>query len=252
LRLVAGFKNTVAFLTIIPVGMDQDALAQASNYMPLFPVVGGAIGFIAGISIWVIGTFLPSQVVGFLGVGILLLFTGAHHTDGLLDLGDALMSHGSRDDKIRILHDLQLGTGGLVCGLVVLGTTAVAIASLNRNVVLQSIIASETAAKFSMVFLAAFGKSAHRGLNTYFVEAMHRNFRSARLLTACALLLAIVLLSLRIVGFSVAAASVLTAGLLLGISVHQFGGITGDTMGACNDLTRMISLLAILVFQGWL
>lgn len=252
MRLAAGFKNTVAFLTIIPVGMDQDGLAQASNYMPLFPVVGGLIGFIAGISVWVIGAFLPSQVVGFLGIGMLLLITGAHHTDGLLDLGDALMSHGSRNDKIKILHDLQLGTGGLVCGLVVLGTTAVAIASLNRNVWLQSFVASEAAAKFSMVFLAAFGKSAYRGLNTYFVEAMHRRLRSARLLTASALLLAIVLLSLRIVGFFVAAASVMTAGLLLGISANQFGGITGDTMGAGNDLTRMISLLAILGFQGWL
>jgi adenosylcobinamide-GDP ribazoletransferase len=252
LRLAAGFKNVFAFLTIIPVGMDQDGLLEASNYMPLFPVVGGLIGFIAGISVWMIEAFLPSQVVGFLGVGMLLLITGAHHTDGLLDLGDALMSHGSREDKIRILHDLQLGTGGLVCGLVVLGTTALAIAGLNRNVVLQGVIASEAAAKFSMVFLAAFGKSAHRGLNTYFVEAMHYRLRPARLLTACALLLAVVLLCLRIVGFLVAAASVLMAGLLLGISANQFGGITGDIMGASNDFARMISLLTILVFQGWL
>jgi adenosylcobinamide-GDP ribazoletransferase len=249
LRLRGGFKNTIAFLTIIPVGMDQDGLVQASNYMPLFPLVGGLIGFIAGISVWVIEAFLPSQVAGLLGVGMLLLITGAHHTDGLLDLGDALMSHASREDKIRILHDVQIGTGGLVCGLIVLGTTALAIANLNRSVVLQSIIVSETAAKFSMVFLAAFGKSAYRGLNTPFVEAMHGRLRSARFLIASALLLALVLLSLKIVGLLAAAASVLTATVLLSISANQFGGITGDMMGATNDFARMVSLLTILVFQ---
>jgi adenosylcobinamide-GDP ribazoletransferase len=252
LHLVSGLKNAVAFLTIIPVGMDKDGLVQASSYMPLFPVVGGLIGLIAGISIWVIEAFLPVEVAGFLGVGVLLLLTGAHHTDGLLDLADALMSHAPKEDKIRILHDVQIGTGGLVCGLIVLGTTAVAVANLDRSVVLQSITVSETAAKFSIVFLAAFGKSAFQGLNTYFVEAMHGRLRTARFLVACTLSLVLVLPLSKIVGLFVVAASVLTAAAMLSISSNQFGGITGDVMGATNDFARMASLLTILVFQRWL
>jgi adenosylcobinamide-GDP ribazoletransferase len=133
-----------------------------------------------------------------------------------------------------------------------MGTTAVAVANLNRSVVLQSIIVSETAAKFSMVFLAAFGKSAFRGLNTYFVDAMHGRLRTARFLVACTLSLILVLPLLRIVGLFVAAASVLTAAAMLSISSNQFGGITGDVMGATNDFARLASLLTILVFQRWL
>jgi len=252
MEFVRGIKNSIAFLTIIPIGMDKDGLSQAASYMPLFPGVGGLVGLLAGISVWILNEILPPQISGMIGVGILLLITGAHHTDGLLDFGDAVMSHGSRQEKIRILHDPQTGAGGLLLGIVVLMITAFSVGSLDRRIIVQGMVASEAAAKFALVFIAATGKSAFRGMNTPFVKAMHDKLSSARLASSLLLLLVLILPTLRIVGITVTFSVILTGAAMRGISTRQFGGVTGDVMGATNDLARMISLLTILVASKWL
>ena len=231
--------------------MDEDGITQAAEYMPLFPIIGAAIGFVNGALVWALQPFLPSLVVGMLGLGFILLLTGVHHTDGLLDFGDAVMYHGSPEDKMRVMHDPQTGAGGLSLGLVVLSTTAFGIAALDRSIIIQSLVASEAAAKFSMVFQAWAGKSARKGLNTPFVESMHTRWRVLRLATAFSLLLATSLLALQVTGIIVTLAAVLVAAIMLMISAKQFGGTTGDAMGATNELTRLVSLLVIPVTTKW-
>lgn len=249
--ILDGLKNSLAFLTVIPVGMDEDGIAQAAKYMPSFPIIGALIGFTSGMLVWALHDFLPSLIVGMLGLGFLLLLTGVHHTDGLLDFGDAVMYRGSAKDKIRVMRDQQTGAGGLSLGLVVLLTTAFSIAALDRSIVIQSLTASEASAKFAMVFQAWAGKSAHEGLNTPFVEAMHERRRGLRLGIASCLSVATSVTALQIVGMAVTLAGLLVAATMLVISQKQFGGITGDVMGASNDLTRLVSLLVVLVISKW-
>ena len=252
LELFKGLRNSLAFLTVLPVGMDEDGIQQAANYMPMYPLLGAMIGFMCGALAWVLFTFLPSLLVGTFTLGFLLLITGVHHTDGLLDFGDAVMFHGSREGKIRIMRDPATGAGGVSLGLVVLLATALTISSLNQGSVILSLVASEAAAKFAMLLLAWAGHSAHIGMNTPFVEAMHKKRgRWFKLGVGLALLLTITLLTLRGVGLLVALAAVLSAALLLLISERQFGGITGDVIGATNDITRLLSLVVILVASRW-
>jgi len=231
--------------------MDEDGIAQAAKYMPCFPMIGAAIGFASGMLVWALQSLMPSMIVGMLGLGFILLVTGVHHTDGLLDFGDAVMYRGSREDKIRVMLDEQTGAGGLSLGLVVLSSTAFSIAGLQHGIVIQSLAASEAAAKFAMVLQAWAGKSARKGLNTPFVDAMHGRLRRLRLAFAFALLLAISVFALQIVGVAVALTASLVAATMLVISGKQFGGITGDVMGATNELTRLASLLTILVIAKW-
>jgi adenosylcobinamide-GDP ribazoletransferase len=252
LELFKGLRNSLAFLTVLPVGMDENGIQQAANYMPLYPLLGAMIGFMCGALSWALFTFLPSLLVGTFTLGFLLLITGVHHTDGLLDFGDAVMFHGSREGKIRIMRDPATGAGGVSLGLVVLLATALSISSLNQGSVILSLVASEAAAKFAMLLLAWAGHSAHIGMNTPFVEAMHKKRgRWFKLGVGLVLLLTITLLTLRGVGLLVALAAVLSAALLLLISERQFGGITGDVIGATNDITRLLSLVVILVASRW-
>lgn len=251
MEVIRGVKNSLAFLTVIPVGMDEDGVDQAAKYMPSFPVIGAMIGFATGILVWALDSFLPSLIVGTMGLGFVLLLTGVHHTDGLLDFGDALMFHGLPEDKMRIMRDQQTGAGGLTLGLIVLLTTAFSIAALDRSIVIQTLTASEASAKFAMVFQAWAGRSARKGLNTSFVEAMHGRWRLLRLATAFSILIATSLVALHIVGLAVTFAGLLIAAVMLLISKRQFGGITGDVMGATNELARLASLLVVLVFADW-
>jgi adenosylcobinamide-GDP ribazoletransferase len=247
LGILGGLKNALAFLTIIPVGMDEDGIIQAANYMPSFPVIGALIGLATGALVWSLQALLPSLVVGILGLGFILLLTGVHHADGLLDFGDAIMVLGSPQEKMRVMRDYQTGSGGLCLGLVVLSATAFGIAALDRSIVIQSLVASEAVSKFAMVLQAWAGKSACEGLNTLFLGAMHGRWRSTRLAVAFLLTLTVSLAALQIIGSVVMLAGLLVAVTMLVISNKEFGGLTGDAMGATNELARLASLLVILV-----
>jgi adenosylcobinamide-GDP ribazoletransferase len=245
-------RNLLAFLTVLPVGMDKDVLTDAAEYMPLFPLVGAFIGSLGGIFAWLLSHILPELITGMLTLGLLLLITGLHHTDGLLDFGDGVMYHGPPEKKIEIMHDQRTGAGGLTLGLVTLSTTAFSIAGLSPGIIIQSLIVSETLAKLAMVIDAFVGKSAHRGMNTYFVEAMHGRHRRLRLLTALIVSFGIAITLLWIPGLIAAITGLVMGLIMVGVSNRHFGGMTGDVMGATNDLTRMASLITILAVVRWL
>jgi adenosylcobinamide-GDP ribazoletransferase len=245
-------KNLIAFLTIIPVGMDQDYLTDAANYMCLFPLVGALIGLLAGIVAWFLLNALAGLVVGIFTLGFLLLITGLHHTDGLLDFGDGIMYHGAPEKKLEIMHDQQIGTGGLTLALIVILATTFSIAQLNQSFIVQSLVISEVSAKLSMVLMAWVGKSARMGMNTYFVNAMHSQHRNIHLIVALSIAFSIATLFLRVVGFTVVVVGLATALVLVGISNRHFGGVTGDVFGAGNELARLASLIAISVMTKWM
>lgn len=244
-------RNLIAFLTIIPVGMDPDCLTDASNYMHLFPLVGAFIGLLAGIFAWLLLNILAASIVGIITLGVILLITGLHHTDGLLDFGDGIMYQGPPERKIEIMHDQQTGAGGLALGLVTILTTAFCIAQLNHGFIIQSLIVSEVSAKLAMVIMAWAGKSARKGMNTYFVNAMHGQYRNLRLLVALFIAFGIAIYLLRVVGFTAVIAGLVVAQVLVVISGRHFKGVTGDVFGAGNELARLASLIAILVVVRW-
>lgn len=249
--ILKGIKSVTGFLTIIPVGMDPDSLTEAANFMYLFPLVGATIGFLSGLFAWLLFSVLPSLIVGMLTLGFLLLITGLNHTDGLLDFGDGIMVHGSPDQKIEVMHDQQTGTGGIALGLITLITTALCIAWLNRLIVIPYLTVTEISAKLAMVLTAWTGKSAHEGINTYFVNAMHDPHQKLRLTAALIISFGIAVPLLWIVGFIGVTIGVLTSLIMVVISNRHFKGVTGDVFGATNDLARMASLITALVMVKW-
>lgn len=249
--MIKEIKNLVAFLTIIPLGMDQDCLSDAAKYMPLFPAVGAFIGLSTGLLAWLLFHVLPILVVGILTLGFILLITGLHHTDGLLDFGDGVMYQGPPEKKIKIMHDQQTGAGGLAFGLVILSTIAFCIAGLNPSIIIQSMILSEVTAKLAMVIGAWSGRSAHKGMNTYFVNAMHGRHRKLRLIAALIISLGVAIPLLGIVGLITTMVGLVTGLIMVGVSNRHFGGVTGDVMGAMNEIARMASLITILAVVRW-
>ena len=244
-------KNLLSFLTILPVSMDKDCLTDAAKGMFLFPLIGAFIGLLAGIFAWVTSQFLPSLVVGALALGFLLLITGFHHTDGLLDFGDGVMYHGSAERKIEIMHDQLTGAGGLTLGIMTFLITALSIAELNMDTIIQSLIIVEVAAKLSMVIGAWAGKAVHTGMSSSFIEAMHGKKGNARLIAALALSFGIAVPLLWLTGAVTVLAAVIASLIMVRISHRHFRGVTGDVLGATNELTRMVSLIVLLAMIRW-
>ncbi len=89
--------SVFSFLTIIPTGNAN--LETVAKYMYLFPIVGIAIGLLVGSIGFGLSFFLDHLIVSLLVVASLTLITGIHHTDGLADFADGLMTKGTKEKK---------------------------------------------------------------------------------------------------------------------------------------------------------
>ncbi len=245
-------KNLFSFLTTVPVSMDEELLTDTAKYMFLFPLIGAFIGFLAGLCGWVTSQFLPSLVVGALVLGFLLLITGLHHTDGLLDFGDGVMAHGSPERKIEIMHDQLTGAGGLSLGIITFLITAFSIAELGMDMIIQGLVVVEVSAKLSMVVAAWAGKAVHKGMSSSFLEVMHGKKGTARLIVALVISFVIALSLLWLVGAVTILAAILASLIMVGISHRRFKGVTGDVLGATNELSRIASLVTLLAIIRWM
>ena len=245
-------KHLFSFLTTVPVSMDEDLLTDTAKYMFLFPLIGAFIGLLAGLCGWVTSHFLPSLVVGALVLGFLLLITGLHHTDGLLDFGDGVMAHGSPERKIEIMHDQLTGAGGLSLGIITFIITAFSIAELDMDIVIQGLVVAEVSAKLSMVVAAWAGKAVHKGMSSSFLEMMHGQKGTVRLIISLVISFGIALPLLWLVGAVAILAAILASLIMVGISHRHFNGVTGDVLGATNELSRIASLVTLLAMIRWM
>jgi adenosylcobinamide-GDP ribazoletransferase len=255
--VVKQLKNLLSFLTIFPVTMDKDMLTDCANNMWVFPLIGAFIGLLAGVFGWVAYQFLPGIVVGGLVLAMLLLITGLHHTDGLLDFGDGVMAHGTAEHKIEVMHDQLTGAGGLSLGIMTMLITALAIGKIGGNgmfkipLIIGGIITIEASAKLAMVIMAWAGKSVHQGMNSPFLEAMHGSKGNLLLIAALIVSFAVALPLLRWAGAFIVVAAIITSLVMVAIAHKNFNGVTGDVFGATNEITRMVCVIVLLAVVAW-
>ncbi|KAF6242401.1 adenosylcobinamide-GDP ribazoletransferase [Nitrosopumilus sp. b1] len=231
--------SVFSFLTIIPT--TNANLETIARYMYLFPLVGIVIGvIIGGFGFGLSEAGVDPLIVGLLVVAAIAIITGIHHTDGLADSADGLMVRGTKEKKLAAMKDLSTGSAGIVAIVMYLIGMVVAISLSNGFELFRALLFSEIIAKFSMVLMASIGQSAALGSNSPFLQLMKdkRKLGMAFLFTLTPLL--IFGGSTGMVAFAVGISFTM---FLVAISSRSFGGITGDVLGATNELTRLSSLL---------
>ena len=231
-------ESVFSFLTIIPFrGSDLETLAKNMYW---FPIIGMIIGLLIGSLGFGISIFLDPLIVALIVTGSILLVTGLHHTDALGDFSDGLMVKGNFEKKMQVMKDPALGSAGIASISLYIISLVVSISLMSGYVLFQALIISEIIAKFSMVILAAFGKSAWKGSNQPFLTLMKDKKRFF-----IAILFTVVPISLigGWEGILVLSVGVILSFIILKISEKNFGGISGDVLGAANEITRLSSLI---------
>jgi adenosylcobinamide-GDP ribazoletransferase len=227
-----------SFLTIIPTGSSD--LQSAARHMYLFPIVGIAIGLMLGSAAYGLSLFLDPLIVGLLVVAGLVLITGIHHTDGLSDFADGLMVRGTKQRKLEVMRDPAVGTAGIITIVLYVAGAVIALSTIKGFEIFVAILIAEIIAKFSMVLLASMGPSAWEGSNTDFVNSMKDR---KKLVIAAAITIGSIAVLQSNAGFLALGAAVILTLIILAVSRHSFGGISGDIMGATNEITRVASFL---------
>ena len=230
--------SVFSFLTIIPTS-NSDLNSIAKN-MYLFPLVGIVIGLVIGTLGFGLSLYLEPLIVSLVVVASLAIITGIHHTDGLADFADGLMTKGTKEKKRKAMKDLSVGSAGIFSIVMYAIGMIIALSFSSGMDLFKIILLSEIMAKFSMVLMAGLGNSASIGSNSPFIDSMKDK---KRLLIAGIITIIPLLVIGEMNGLIVFASGIIVTMFLVGLSTKSFGGITGDVMGACNELTRLSSLL---------
>jgi adenosylcobinamide-GDP ribazoletransferase len=236
--------SVLAFLTILPVGKQNHDIYYVAKNMYLFPVAGLVIGAIIGAMALGISNFLHPLLIGFLVTGALLIITGVHHTDALADLADGLMAKGGKEAKHKAMLDPAVGSAGVAvlvmyfAGMIIVFNTGFA----SGLAIFTSVITAEVIAKYVMVLLANRGLSAWEGFSSPFIIAMKDRHK---MLAATGIMVAIVGFASSYAGLAALVISLILAELMKYISSKSFGGISGDVLGASNEITRLSSLIVL-------
>jgi len=234
-------SSVFSFLTIFP--SSNATLENTAKYMYLFPIVGIVIGLLVGSFGFGLSFLLDPLLVSLLVVASIAIVTGIHHADGLADFADGLMVKGSKDRKLKAMKDLSMGSAGIVAIVLYLVGLIITISLTSGFDLFRAILISEILAKFSMVLMASLGKSASLGSNSPFVKIM----KDKKKLSAAFIIMLIPIIAIgETTGLVMLGVTVALTLFLLAISNRSFGGITGDVLGATNELTRLASLMVFV------
>ena len=211
--------------------------------MYVFPIVGIVIGLLIGSFGFGLSFLLDPLLVSLIVVASITIVTGIHHADGLADFADGLMVKGKKDKKLRAMKDLSTGSAGIVAIVLYLIGLIITISLTNGFDLFRAILISEILAKFSMVLMASLGNSASLGSNSPFVKIMKDK---KKLSVAFVIMLIPVMIIGETTGLVMLGVTVIVTIFLLAMSTRSFGGITGDVLGATNELTRLASLMVFV------
>ena len=213
--------------------------------MFLFPFIGLLIGLLT-IPVVLISFYLFNQFVSaFIVTIFIIVLTGIHHTDALADFADGIMVRGNKEKKYNVMHDPRIGAAGTVAisGYVIGMVIAISsITSLDRLMV--AIILSEIMSKYSMVLQSHYCESAWDGYSSLFTKNMKSKKKMA-IATIITIVLIVLISNMSVIGLQIFIVGIICCFIIIYISKKNFGGITGDVMGATNELVRLCSLLSL-------
>ncbi|MDH7593541.1 MAG: adenosylcobinamide-GDP ribazoletransferase [Methanomicrobiales archaeon] len=232
--------SLLQFTTILPLGRSVD-LAHFARRLYIYPVAGYVIGGIAAMLVFP----LPSSPhAAAIALSTVLVLSGFHHLDGLLDFGDMMMVHGGRERRMAILADPHVGAGGFGWGMTIILISFGALLSIPSIIV--AIITAEVMAKAAMACISVLGRPFREGMHHF----LHKYTKKWFLLPAYFLTLPLLLLPISAIGYAITLlASILVPLLMLSLSNRILGGVNGDVVGATNEITRAVVLVALAAHQ---
>ncbi len=244
-----GLLGIISFSTRIPINRMVTIEEMASSVV-IWPYVGlliGAFGAVlAYVSHYLLG--LNTMLTAVLVYGFIIWFTGFNHVDGVMDMGDGLMVHGDSEKRLAVMRDSVVGTGGIATFFVVASLTLAALASIPSTLFIQTVLLMEFCSKFSMITSMVIGKDDTRGIGRLIKSGI--NTKILLILVIINSLIGYLILGLP--GVCAIIMAVCTGLYLAHVADNNFGCVTGDIMGASNEIARTVSLIVLLIAFNFL
>jgi adenosylcobinamide-GDP ribazoletransferase len=229
----------VSFLTRVPVRGVVDERDVAAS-VAWFPVVGAAIGAASGLVYVGASRWWPSWVAAALAIATSVLITGGFHEDGLGDTADAAGAASTGRDPQPVLKDPRMGAFGVLALAIALLLRVGALASLAPHAGLFALVAAHALARGTSAAVVVLAPSAGAGLGSSYAALTPR----WRGVVAWIVGVVIGVACLRLTGVVAAAVCALIAVAMAAWARRRLGGVSGDVLGATEQLGEVATLLA--------
>jgi adenosylcobinamide-GDP ribazoletransferase len=245
-ELLFALRSGFGWLSTIPVGISMEGIEALMRHVYVFPMVGLVLGAILGGVAYTAGQVLPANLVAIVVIVAFYKLCGINHIDGLADFGDGVIAHGTREKKVAAMKDVSLGTGGAVFMAIILLAAFATVSDIPRTLLPLALLVAEVSAKEAMICFAAFSTSLQKGFGQIMIERTgSRQFLLGLVISA--LLCAAALGPL---GLAALAAAQVAAQYMVLVAKRNFGGATGDGIGATNEVARVVALAVALTLGG--
>ncbi len=245
-KAVRPFLTAVMFLTRLPcpawVTHDPADLARSTVY---FPVVGALVGGIGAGAFFGAHLLWPPIVALIVSLAVVTWSTGALHEDGLADTVDGFGGGWTADDVLSIMQDSRIGTFGVLGLVFVIAAKLAALATMAPVGVAKALVAGHVLGRWSSLPLIWRYDYVREASATS--TPLSWGVTSPRLVLGTVGAAAIVALVLQAQALPVVGAALFVTGLAGWIFRRRIGGITGDTLGAAN---QVVELSVYLVLAG--
>lgn len=237
---MSGLRGAVSFLTRVPIRDDGEDPGSA---VPWFPIVGLGVGAAAGLAHWGLSLAVGSSIAAVGAVGVAVALTGAFHEDGLADTFDGLSSIHPKERQLEIMRDSRLGTFGVAALTLVLVARVLLVAGLGAGMATVVALAwLHGMSRGVVIAILPWARPASaQGSGVVHISGVRR----VQSLVA----------ALAVVGAGWWVAGPRLPLLMLGALVgpmaiwawahRRIGGVTGDVLGACQQLALVGGLALV-------
>ncbi|MGD8399743.1 MAG: adenosylcobinamide-GDP ribazoletransferase [Bacillota bacterium] len=234
------------FFTRIPLPHAPPAdPADFPHGVKYFPVVGLVVG-VFNFLCYLLFSLGGSKILAALGVVLAnLLITGALHLDGLADTCDGLFSARAREKMLEIMRDSRIGTNGAIAVFFDLGLKLALLWQIDGPDLMRGILIAPVVSRTMLVILLLTCPPARAGsgLGNLFIGKTDWPSNLGAFAFCLAITAAVCgCRGMIMIGFNLGAVA-----LYRRLVLRKIGGMTGDTLGAMNEVGEVAALMAFLI-----
>ena len=257
MKIFRDLSLAIRFLTIFPIASfplsnnnnqdeEEDLEENFANSMAFFPLVGMLIGVLLVI-LRRIFYYLPvSPLVGDTLILIVWIWlSGGLHLDGFADSVDGFLGGHDKEEILKIMKDSSTGAKGVVALVSLLLLKFVLLIETPLFLKDAVLFFTPTIGRWSMVIAAFIGKPARlkNSMGKLFMDYVgwrELAFASLTMSVIGILLFRLYFLHLVIIGIGIVL-------LILKYCQKRIGGISGDILGAINEIVEVSILLTVCI-----
>ena len=241
--LVQEFFLMLQFFTRVPVKRNLPCTANNFRRGVVFlPFVGFLIGGLQYGFLFLLQERLPSTILAVIGVLLPIIITGGLHIDGLGDTCDGFFAITNNKNRIlEIMSDSSAGTYAICAIISNILLQYVAIEYIIRENSIHVLLVIIMFSKLFVLFTAMWGKPAKKqGSGNIFIGNM--SWVILMIGTIYSLGVSMITVTL-ITSLWLLLSGAIVSVLFYFLCYKKIGGITGDTLGATQELATNIMLI---------